>query len=241
MASLFVTRLGSKTILSQYKYPQTTWPLLLNTLTKQNKSRSFSPKASKMGKHIEKLEELAHRPESEKAKNKKINKQLHNSKQQSTISHHENSSEDHHDVSSEQDDEDVSFSSNSNSNYNIGGESDEIITLPTKDEVKSKMMKVVQALETALRSIRGAEPTAELFDSVQVKVYGSTMPLSSVAQVVISGPSMAMITCFDPATASAVSDAIRDMEGMNFNPRMEDNGTLAVPIPKVSIETRKVR
>lgn len=193
-----------------------------------------------MGKHIEKLEELAHRPESEKAKEKKMKQNSSNKQQQNSPldSKHSEDDDDHGDIS-QYEDEDLTFHSNHNA---VGEGSDaNIIQLPTKDEVKNKMMKVVQAMDTSLRSVRGAEPTPELFDSVQVKVYGSSMSLNAVAQVVITGPSMATITCFDPATASAVRDAIRDMEGMNFNPRMEENGTVVVPIPKVSIETRKVK
>jgi len=245
MSSLLFARSWSRNFVIAKNSPLLLKPLRLTAnvptpllnITGQYDCRYFSRKASKMGKHIEKLEELAHRPESEKAKEKKLKQ--NNSKQQHLVTSDTTASEDHNPVaSSEHDDEDVSFSSSTN--HTAEGD-DESITLPTKDEVKSKMIKVVQALETSLRSVRGAEPTPELFDSVAVKVYGSTMPLNAVAQVVITGPSMAMITCFDPATASAVRDAIRDMEGMNFNPRMEENGTLAVPIPKVSVETRKVK
>jgi hypothetical protein len=185
-----------------------------------------------MGKHLEKLEELAHRSESEKAKEKKMNPSTKHNPQ--TLS---NQDESH--TSSSDDDEDLSSIFHGH-NTNSDTLDPSHITLPSKEEVKDKMMKVVHAMEAVLRSIRGAEPSPELFDAVPVKVYGSIMPLNAVAQVVISGPSMATITCFDPATVSAVRDAIRDMEGMNFNPRMEDHGTLMVPIPKVSIETRKV-
>ena len=110
--------------------------------------------------------------------------------------------------------------------------------LPDVSSLKDRMMKAVTHLEKSLKSIRGNEPTPDMFDSLTVFAYGTAASLSSVAQVVIVSPTLAKLTCYDPDTSTAVRDAIRDA-GMNLNPRIEE-GEVVVPIPKVSAETRKV-
>jgi len=115
-------------------------------------------------------------------------------------------------------------------------EEEEGTTLPDVDKIREKMLQVVHKMEESFRQIRGAEPTPELFEPILVKAYDTFTPLNTVAQVVISSPSLVTVSCFDPSLATEVSNAIRDA-GMNFNPSVED-GTVFVPVPKVSQETR---
>ena len=214
--------------------------------------RNFSRKGGKMGQHLKTLDELAHRGEHEKAKEKRLKK-----KNKQGGSHHD-ATADH-----EQDDQNITTtasttSSSTDQEYNLtlaedetetifdhGGDDDsssnnnnnESPSLPDKNDVKARMMKVVNAMDETFRSIRGAEPTPELFEPVQVKAYGTFTPINTVAQVVITSPTQATLTCFDPENASAVREAVVNM-GMSFNPRVEE-GVVIVPIPRVSIETRK--
>jgi hypothetical protein len=196
--------------------------------------RRLGRKAGKMGKHLEKLNDLAHRDEHERAKEKRKNKKGKGGGDEETIvgmtSQMSSSTED---ILSIREDETETI-------FDHGGNDldDSIPSLPSKDEVKGRMMKVVNAMEESFKAIRGAEATPELFDTVQVRAYGAMTPLNSVAQVVINTPTRATITCFDPDVAPAVRDAIRDA-GMNFNPSIEE-GEVIVPIPRVSAETRKV-
>eukprot|EP00553_Chaetoceros_curvisetus_P010431 CAMPEP_0204633862 /NCGR_PEP_ID=MMETSP0717-20131115/28144_1 /ASSEMBLY_ACC=CAM_ASM_000666 /TAXON_ID=230516 /ORGANISM="Chaetoceros curvisetus" /LENGTH=256 /DNA_ID=CAMNT_0051652149 /DNA_START=33 /DNA_END=803 /DNA_ORIENTATION=- len=179
-----------------------------------------------MGHHLQNLDEMAHR-EAKKKRGK--NKKGKNSSEEETSA---STSFDVEEIQIAEDESETVF------DHGGGEDDDETPSLPDKDEVKARMMKVVNAMEESFRSIRGAEPSAELFDTVQVKAYGSMTPLNGVAQVVISSPTMASITCYDPEVAPAVRDAVRDMSGMNFNPQIED-GTVMVKIPKVSAETRQ--
>lgn len=192
--------------------------------------RHLGRKAGKMGKHLETLNQQANREEHVRAKEKR------GKKKDSAKSLAKGQSAELEEIPSLEEDE-------HETNFAHGGgdgidESDEDPSLPSKDEVKGRMMKVVEAMGESFKAIRGAEPTPELFDSVQVKAYGAMTPLNAVAQVVISSPTMATITCFDPDTAPSVRDGVRDMAGMNFNPRIED-GAVIVPIPRVSAETRQ--
>lgn len=88
---------------------------------------------------------------------------------------------------------------------------------------------------------RGGEATPELFDAVLVSAYSKMVPISSIGQVVIEDQQRATISCFDPAVASDVRDAVRDMQGMNLAPYVEEGGSgvVVVPMPRVSEETRR--
>ena len=89
--------------------------------------------------------------------------------------------------------------------------------------------------------MRGGETTPELFDAVRVSAYGETVSLSSVGQVVIEDAQRATISCYDPSVAGDVRDAVRDMQGMNLNPYVEEGGSgvVIVPIPRASEESRR--
>jgi len=185
--------------------------------------RAFGRKAGRMGQHLQKLDKGAHRLEHDEAKDKRKKK----------LSENRGSGFGDDLVSDlEEDENETIFDSVASDD-----DPDETPSLPSVDDVEERMMKVVSAMEESFRSIRGAEPTPDLFDSLTVNAYGAWSPLNAVAQVVITSPTQANITCFDPATTQSVRDAVRDM-GMNFNPIIEE-GDVIVPIPRVSAERRK--
>ncbi|OEU10177.1 ribosome recycling factor [Fragilariopsis cylindrus CCMP1102] len=84
-----------------------------------------------------------------------------------------------------------------------------------------------------------AEPTADMFDDVTVNAYGASTPLNAVAQVVITSPTLAQITCFDPSLAKDVVKAIQLT--LELNPQLEEGGggNIKVPLPRVSMEVRE--
>ena len=204
--------------------------------------RQFGRKASKMGHHIEKAEELAHRAERQDARAKR-NKKKEGRK--GGGGGHDDESEGAADSTTpgrsmevvdlhiEEDATETVFEHGS-------ADAEDLTDLPDTDDVKSRMTRAVDAMVDSFRAIRGAEPTPELFEPIMVRAYGELTPLRAVAQVVISSPNQATLTCYDPETAKAVSEAVRD-SGLNFNPRIEEGGggVVIVPIPKVSMETRK--
>ncbi|KAL7427481.1 hypothetical protein ACHAXH_000629 [Discostella pseudostelligera] len=175
-------------------------------------------------------EEAKHRREEKKKKTKKArlasHKEGNDSSEESTDT--DDTMEDGMDGSSEDD-----FGPNLNE---LG-----MPLLPESKIIRSKMLLVVANLERSFASIRGGEATPELFDGIRVSVYGETVPLSSVGQVVIEDPQRATISCFDPSVAADVRDAVRDMPGMNLSPYIEEGGSgvIIVPIPRVNEETRK--
>ena len=192
-------------------------------------------KGARMGQHLKSLDERAHEKEHAKAvqkrKQKKAGKNKNSGKKDSPSPVVEEI------PAMEEDMNEFKFDDGTN---NEEGDDETIPSLPDKSDVKERMMKVVHAMERSFQSIRGAEPTPELFESVQVKAYGAMTPLNGVGQVVITSPTRATISPFDPETAKDIRDAVRDMPNMNFNPQIED-GNVIVVIPRVSAETRKVR
>lgn len=201
--------------------------------------RSFGRKASKLGRHIETLDELAHGDSREEARQRREGKK--NKSKKARMAAHKDGAPSAEvggggggggDVGAEPGESD-----------DLGPREDELGNplLPESSAVRSKMLTVIASLERSFASIRGGEATPEMFDNVKVSAYGETVPLSSVGQVVIDDPQRATISCYDPSVASDVRDAVRDMPGMNVNPYVEEGGagTVIVPIPRASEETRQ--
>ena len=187
-----------------------------------------------MGHHIQNLDEMAHnesreeaskRREEKKTKSKKARLASHKAGEPGEAAAVENDSED------------------GGADDDVGPGVDEFgnALLPEPDAIRSKMLAVVASLDRSFSSIRGGEATPELFDAVRVSAYGEMVPISSVGQVVIEDQRRATISCFDPAVASDVQDAVHDMQGMNLAPYVEEGGSgvVVVPMPRVSEETRR--
>jgi len=199
--------------------------------------RNFGRKAGKMGHHLETADELAKRAEQNAAQDRRKKKKRQKKGERGkdapqVVGGNESTAGE---GSGFGDEVDLSIEEDASEAIFDGGSDDE--GLPDSDEVKARMLRVVSAMEESFRAIRGAEPTPELFEPILVRAYGELTPLSAVAQVVITSANRATLTCYDPMTANAVRDAVRD-SGLNFNPSVEE-GVVIVPIPKVSMDTRK--
>jgi ribosome recycling factor len=122
-------------------------------------------------------------------------------------------------------------------------EAHDTTVLPNPNEVKEKMMKHVDNFRNYLKSIRGGgPPSVEMFDNVMVRdAYGvgtGDVSVKALAQIVLTSPTLATATCFDPATSKAVVIAIRN--SLELNPQAEEGtGTIKIPIPRISMEVRQ--
>eukprot|EP00751_Fragilariopsis_kerguelensis_P010063 CAMPEP_0170791508 /NCGR_PEP_ID=MMETSP0733-20121128/21192_1 /TAXON_ID=186038 /ORGANISM="Fragilariopsis kerguelensis, Strain L26-C5" /LENGTH=316 /DNA_ID=CAMNT_0011139463 /DNA_START=19 /DNA_END=969 /DNA_ORIENTATION=+ len=168
--------------------------------------------AGKMGHKVETLKEMAHRPERETAQERRKKKKERKVAKKSGNGKNESVL---YEVNSRNDDgDDLFFDDEENDFKGDIGENEE-------------------------KSIRGAEPTAEMFDDVSVQAYGASTPLNAVAQVVITSPTLAQITCFDPSLAKDVVKAIQLT--LELNPQLEEGGggNIKVPLPRISMEVRE--
>lgn len=187
--------------------------------------------ASKMGHHLDSLEELAHRPEREAAEEKRKKKKERKAAKKGKKGALEPESDDD---DGDDDDMDI-YDDDDDDEMEEGDELEPSLSDPS--EVKQKMMVAVSRFEESLKTIRGAEPSPEMFDDLMVDAYGSMTPLKAVGQVVIVSPTMANITCFDPVVAKNVAKAVQ--LALELNPQVEEEGTVRVPLPRISMEVRE--
>lgn len=196
---------------------------------------------SKMGQHLETLDDMAHETERQEARErrqKKKEKQAARKAKQKggdheSVEHHSEEAVElaHHDSEHFDNDDDDGYEADDDET-----ESDEN-TLPDLEITREKMLNIVEQFVESLKAIRGAEPNPEFFDDVVVEAYGANTPLKSVAQVVIISPTLATATCFDPSLAKMISVAIRNK--LSLNPSVEDGGVVKIPLPRVSMESRQ--
>lgn len=207
--------------------------------------------SSKIGHMKETLDELAHQPEREAAQERRQKK-----KEKSAVKRKKNKGDEAQGSAAPtatnsnnnlDDDDDLDFLNgpddeedhdDDDDDDDQDGDEDAEPTLPNLQKVEAKMMMYVDRFQESLKAIRGAEPTAEMFDDIQVLAYGSPTPLKAVGQVVIVSPTLAQITCFDPSVAKDVQKAIQ-LSLDQLNPQLEEGGSIKVPLPRVSMEVRE--
>ena len=97
--------------------------------------------------------------------------------------------------------------------------------------------KTIAHLEHGLKTMRGGDVNAELFDACSVEAYGDRQPLATVAHVAVASSTLVRISCFDPQLAPAVAAAVEQLEGLGLNPSVS-GGDVVVPIPRPSAEQR---
>ena len=197
-----------------------------------------------MGHQVESLKEEAHRPEREaaqerrkKKKDRKAAKKAGGKKQQVSETDGPSGGADTAGGDEDEDEDDIFFGDEDEDEE--AGDGDGEPTLPDPVAVRSKMDAVVDRFSESLRSVRGAEPTADMFDDVMVQAYGAPTPLNAVAQVVIVSPTLAQVTCFDPSVARDVVKAVQLT--LELNPQLEEGGAgnIKVPLPRISKEVRE--
>jgi ribosome recycling factor len=173
-------------------------------------------RAARTGNHLKTLDELAHaksRQEASERRNKKKGK------------------------SKAAGDPGADATMNDRGSSLEGSGAEGATSLPDPKTIRDEMIQHYQRFADSLKGIRGGEPTPELFERIAVNAYGSQVPLSSVAQVVVVSPTLATATCFDPSLAKAVSVAVR--EKLELNPSVDETDTVQIPMPRPTMESRQ--
>jgi len=99
------------------------------------------------------------------------------------------------------------------------------------------MEGAITAFKHDLASLRTGRASANLLDPVQVKAYGTEMPLNQVATVTVPEPRMISVSVWDKSMVGAVDRAIREAN-LGFNPIM-DGTNLRIPLPELNEQRRK--
>ena len=106
-----------------------------------------------------------------------------------------------------------------------------------KADTERRMNGAVEALKGDLSGLRTGRANTSLLDPVVVEVYGSMMPLASVATVNAPEPRMLSVQVWDKSNVSAVEKGITKAN-LGLNP-MTDGQTIRLPMPDLTEERRK--
>jgi len=104
-------------------------------------------------------------------------------------------------------------------------------------DIQRRMEGAISAFKHDLASLRTGRASSNLLDAIQVKAYGTDMPLNQVANVTVPEPRMISVSVWDKAMVSAVDRAIREAN-LGFNP-IVDGTNLRIPLPELNEQRRK--
>jgi ribosome recycling factor len=100
-----------------------------------------------------------------------------------------------------------------------------------------RMQGAVDSLRSNFATIRTGRANPTLLDRIEVDVYGSRMPLRSVANVGVPEPRLLTVTPFDPNSLKNIERAISDSD-IGLNPQ-NDGRIIRLPIPELTEERRR--
>src|SRR2546423_7996166 len=109
-------------------------------------------------------------------------------------------------------------------------------TVSTAD-LKRRMHGAVDALRHDLGGLRTGRASTALLDPVNVEVYGTNMPLNTVATVWPPEAGLLSVQVWDRSNVQPVEKAIRNA-GLGINP-IVDGQVIRLPIPELTEERRK--
>jgi ribosome recycling factor len=106
-----------------------------------------------------------------------------------------------------------------------------------KKSAEDKMAKSVEALKVDLGKVRTGRAHTGLLDHIHVDYYGSSMPLSQVANITLADPRTIGVTPWEKKMIPVVEKAIRDSD-LGLNPATSGE-MIRVPMPALTEERRK--
>lgn len=109
--------------------------------------------------------------------------------------------------------------------------------LPTKDDIRAKMLKSVDNLKEELKKVRTGRANPEMVTDIKVEAYESTMPLNQVANITIADARSIMIQPWDKAILENIKKGI-EASGSGFTPNI-DGDIIRINIPTLTEETRQ--
>ena len=106
-----------------------------------------------------------------------------------------------------------------------------------KGDATTRMQKCVDTLKTALMKLRTGRASAGLLDHVRVDYYGSEVPISQSANVVVEDARTISITPWDKAMVGAIEKAIMTSD-LGLTPNTAGT-TIRIVMPPLTEERRK--
>lgn len=106
-----------------------------------------------------------------------------------------------------------------------------------KKDAADRMKKSVSALSSQMAKIRAGRAHTSLLDHIQVPYYGSTVPLSQVANVGVEDSRTLSVTPWEKDMVSVIEKAIMTSD-LGVNPNSAGM-TIRIPIPPLTEERRR--
>lgn len=104
-------------------------------------------------------------------------------------------------------------------------------------ELKGGLEKTLDVLKRELSKLRTGRAHAGMLDGIRVEYYGSTSPLSQMANVSVPEARMITVKPWDRSQVSAIEKALRESD-LGLNPQ-SDGELIRVPVPPLSEQRRK--
>ena len=106
-----------------------------------------------------------------------------------------------------------------------------------ESEVKSAMQAAYEHLKAELKTLRTGRANAGILDKISVEVYGSRMPLRSLATITVPEARQILVTPFDQSNNTAIAKAI-EAANLDVNP-MVDGKLIRINVPPMDEAVRK--
>ena len=106
-----------------------------------------------------------------------------------------------------------------------------------KENTEGKMDQSIAAFKNNLTKIRTGRANPALLDSVLVEYYGSSVPLSQVANVALIDSRTISVQPWEKGMGAKIEKAIRDSD-LGLNPASQGD-LIRVPMPAMTEERRK--
>lgn len=106
-----------------------------------------------------------------------------------------------------------------------------------RTDVEARMNKSLDALQSNFNRIRTGRAHPSILDSIQVDYYGSSTPLSQVANITVEDARTLAVTPWEKALVSDIEKAIMKSD-LGLNPATA-GAVIRIPMPMLTEETRK--
>lgn len=104
-------------------------------------------------------------------------------------------------------------------------------------ETEIRMKHGVDHFHGELKQLRTGRASLSILDSVSVDYYGTTTPLSQVANLSVADANLLTAQPWDPSTIPAIERAIK-VANLGLNPS-NDGKVIRIPIPALTEDRRK--
>lgn len=104
-------------------------------------------------------------------------------------------------------------------------------------DITRRMDGALKALAAEFAGLRTGRASAGLLEPITVDAYGSTMPITQLANIGVAEARLLTVQVWDATVVKAVENAIRNAN-LGLNPQTEGQ-TIRVPLPDLNEERRQ--